>query len=273
MKPSIRTPGTSYAMHIVNAFASGPFTGNPAAVIATETALDETLMQRIAAQNNLSETAFVVTGETPMPLRWFTPKEEVPLCGHATLATAKVLFDTRYQDREELRFASASGELSVHRKGEQLQLDFPLRRPSSETPPSITQIADALNCSESELDECFVASTLVVVMKSQESLEKLKPDMIKLRALHSFAVAATAAGRSVDFTARFFAPNAGIDEDPVTGSAYTFLAPYWARRLGRESLSAQQLSARGGDLQCRLAGKRVLIAGRAQLYLKGEISI
>lgn len=260
-------------MHIVNAFASGPFTGNPAAVIATETALDETLMQRIAAQNNLSETAFVVIGENPMPLRWFTPTVEVPLCGHATLAAAKVLFDTRYQDQEELRFVGASGELSVRRKGEQLQLDFPLRRPSSETPPSITQIADALNCSESELEDCFIASALVVVLKSQESLEKLKPDLVKVRALHSFALAATAAGNSIDFTARFFAPNAGIDEDPVTGSAYTFLAPYWAQRLGRDSLSAQQLSARGGDLHCTLAGERVLIAGPAQLYLRGEITI
>lgn len=260
-------------IHVVNAFGRGPFTGNPAAVIATENALDATLMQQIAAQNNLSETAFVVTGEEPMPLRWFTPTVEVPLCGHATLATAKVLFDGLYHDREELKFYSASGELSVRRKGKQFQLDFPLRRPTGETPPSMTLIADALGCSEGEIEDSFLAGTLVVVLKSQGNLEKLKPDMVKLRKLHTFAVTATAAGESVDFIARFFAPNAGIDEDPVTGSAYTFLTPYWSQRLGRDSLSAQQLSARGGDLQCTLAGERVLIAGHAQLYLTGEISI
>lgn len=260
-------------IYIINAFASGAFTGNPAAVIATETALDDTLMQQIAAQNNLAETAFVVTGEDPMPLRWFTPTVEVPLCGHATLATAKVLFEGHYQDREELHFSSASGELRVRRKGEQLQLDFPVRHPSGEIPPSLTRIADAFGCDEGEIEDSFVAGTLVVVLKSQRSLQNLNPDMVKLRALHSFAVAATAAGESVDFTARFFAPNAGIDEDPVTGSAYTFLAPYWAQRLERGSLSAQQLSARGGELMCTLAGERVLIAGRAQLYLTGEISI
>lgn len=264
-------------IHIINAFASGAFsntfTGNPAAVIATETALDETLMQKIAAQNNLSETAFVVTSENPMSLRWFTPTVEVPLCGHATLATAKVLFEKHYRDREELHFSSASGELRVRRKGEQLQLDFPVRRSSGETPPSMTQLADALGCGEGDIEDSFVAGALVVVLKSQRKLEALKPNMVKLGALHCFAVAATAAGESVDFTARFFAPNAGIDEDPVTGSAYTFLAPYWAQRLERDSLSAQQLSARGGELMCTLAGERVLIAGRAQLYLTGEISI
>lgn len=273
MKPSTHTPGTSYAMHIVNAFASGPFTGNPAAVIATETALDETLMQRIAAQNNLSETAFVVTGESPMPLRWFTPKVEVPLCGHATLATAKVLFDEHYQDREDLRFASASGELSVCRKGDQLQLDFPQRHPTGETPPPVPQIAEALGCSKTDIEDSLVGWALVVVVKSQTVLQNLKPNLVKLRALHKIAVLVTAPGDSADICARFFAPNAGIDEDPVTGAAYSFLAPYWAQRLRRESLSAQQLSKRGGDLHCTLAGERVLISGRAQLYLKGEISV
>lgn len=260
-------------IHIVNAFAFGAFTGNPAAVVVTERPLAEKLMQQIAAQNNLAETAFVVTGENPMSIRWFTPSVEVDLCGHATLASAQVLFSDVYRDKTELTFSSRSGELRVSRLEEQLQLDFPLRRPDTEPAPSFSTLAAVLGCEPTLIDDCFHATALVVVLKDEHNVPQLQPEMKKIRDLHPFAVALTAPGDSVDFVVRFFAPNAGIDEDPVTGSAYTFLAPYWSERLHKKELSARQLSKRGGELECRVTGNRVLIAGRAMNYLRGNIVV
>lgn len=260
------------ALSVVNAFAEGPFTGNPAAVVITRDPLDDGLMQAIAAQNNLAETAFVVTGKTPMTLRWFTPTTEVDLCGHATLASAQVLFSQQPQ-LERVEFDSASGMLSVERCGKRLQLDFPARPARPVTAPDTRAIAAALGCAEDDIVAVAAAKVLLVELRGEDCVARLAPDFRALKTLHSFAVMVTAEGEQVDFVARFFAPNAGIDEDPVTGSAYTTLAPYWRSRLGRNPLTARQLSARGGWLECECRGERVLICGHAEAYLEGSIHL
>lgn len=262
-------------VHIVNAFANGPFTGNPAAVIVTEEPLGEALMQQIAEQNNLAETAYVVTGRgEPWSLRWFTPVKEVDLCGHATLAAAQVLFDQGFGGKQSrLRFTSRSGELGVARTDTGLTLDFPARPAENDGAADREQIASALGCRSAQVNECLAANWRVFVLDSEDTLKNLQPDMSAIAALHPFAVMATAPGSDCDFAARFFAPNAGIDEDPVTGSAYTTLAPYWAGRLGKPHLYARQLSARGGWLHCEMRGERVFIGGKVVPYLVGEIVV
>lgn len=262
-------------MQIVNAFAKGPFTGNPAAIIVTDQPLDDELMQQIAEQNNLAETAYVVTGQgEPWSLRWFTPIKEVDLCGHATLAAAQVLFDQGFGgEQSRLRFSSRSGELGVAKSDVGLTLDFPARPAESDGAVDREQIASALGCRSEQIVECLTASWRVFVLDSEETLKNLKPQMSAIAALHPFAVMATAPGSDCDFAARFFAPNAGIDEDPVTGSAYTTLAPYWAERLGKSHLQARQLSARGGWLHCETHGERVFIGGVVMPYLVGEIIV
>ncbi len=263
------------AIHIVNAFANGPFTGNPAAVIVTAEPLDEALMQQIAEQNNLAETAYVVTGRgEPWSLRWFTPVREVDLCGHATLAAAQVLFNQGFAENPlHLRFSSRSGELCVAKTKTGLTLDFPARPALNDGVADREKIARALGCSNEQITECLATNWRVFVLDSEETLKNLKPQMSAIAALHPFAVMATAPGSDCDFAVRFFAPNAGIDEDPVTGSAYTTLAPYWSTRLGKQCLHARQLSARGGWLQCEVLGDRVLIGGQVVPYLTGEIVV
>lgn len=258
---------------VVNAFASGPFAGNPAAVVVTEAPLSETLMQNIAAQNNLSETAFVTLGEQPLALRWFTPTVEIDLCGHATLAAAHVLLSHHYISGDTVKFDSLSGELVVCRIGSGLQLDFPLRPAMPVTTPSVDEIALALHCKPEDIECCFKAKALMVVLKDEVLLARLQPSMQPLKRLDEFGVMVTAASRPIDFVVRFFAPNAGIDEDPVTGSAYTTLAPFWGERLAKTHLTAQQLSARGGSVTCDIEGDRVLIAGDVREYLVGEIVV
>lgn len=258
---------------IVNAFASGPFAGNPAAVVVTEEPLTESLMQNIAAQNNLSETAFVTLGEQPLALRWFTPTVEVDLCGHATLAAAHVLLEHDYIQGERVTFSSLSGELIVRKIDLGLQLDFPLRPAIPTTTPIIDDIARALHCQPDDIECCFKAKALMVVLKDEALLADLQPSIQRLKPLDEFAVMVTAASTQVDFVMRMFAPNAGIDEDPVTGSAYTTLAPYWGHRFAKTHLTAQQLSPRGGCITCDIEGDRVLIAGEVREYLVGEISV
>lgn len=262
-------------IHVVNAFAKGPFTGNPAAVIVTDEPLGDELMQQIAEQNNLAETAYVVTGQgEPWSLRWFTPVKEVDLCGHATLAAAQVLFAQGLGgEQSRLRFDSRSGELGVTRTAAGLELDFPARPAVPDEAADREQIAAALGCRTEQVVECLTANWRVFVLDSGDTLKNLQPDMSAIAALHPFAIMATAPGSDCDFVARFFAPNAGIDEDPVTGSAYTTLAPYWAARLGKQRLSARQLSPRGGWLQCDVKGERVLIAGEVTPYLAGKIEV
>lgn len=252
----------------LDAFTDRLFGGNPAAVVLLERWLPDPVMQAVAAENNLSETAFVVTGGPVFPLRWFTPAVEIDLCGHATLATAQVLFRHVIPETTAVEFSTLSGTLQVTREGEQLTLDFPAR-PGS--PAEVTgDLVAALGVRPREV---LRARDLLAVLDSESQVRALRPDMARLAALDDFAVIVTAPGDTVDFVSRFFAPKGGIPEDPVTGSAHCTLTPYWAQRLGRTTLVAKQVSARGGDLVCRLAGDRVLMTGQAAEYLQGRITV
>lgn len=252
----------------VDAFTHGPFTGNPAAVcILTEPVTEET-MQKIAMENNLSETAFITRAKDEWLIRWFTPVEEVDLCGHATLASAFVVLNILEPQTEEVRFRSrVMGHLTVRKRGDLLELDFPVDHAAKcELPPFISE-----SLGEAPVESYIGRSDYMLIYKSESDILKMKPDFRKLAKTESRGVIVTAPGDTVDFVSRFFCPQIGIDEDPVTGSAHTTLTPYWSARLGRLSLKARQLSARGGYLECTLRGNRTLISGRALLYLKGEI--
>ncbi|MEZ5069627.1 MAG: PhzF family phenazine biosynthesis protein [Bacteroidales bacterium] len=257
-------------LYQVDAFAEQLFRGNPAAVCLFESWPSGELMQMIAAENNLAETAFVVPAGEVMEIRWFTPVMEVDLCGHATLASAHVLFAHEGFPGDRISFLSLrSGPLAVGRKGEVLTLDFPA------DPVRECAVPDLLVRGFGRAKAtCFKGrDDFMMVFGTQEEVEALQPDFRELRALESRGVIATAPGRTVDFVSRFFAPGAGIDEDPVTGSAHTTLAPYWSGVLGKTILSARQLSARGGSLLCEIRGERVLISGKAQTYLTGHLEL
>ena len=252
----------------VDAFTSTVFSGNPAAVCLLETWPDDSVLQSIAAENNLSETAFLVRRGAAVELRWFTPRVEVTLCGHATLAAAHVLFVCKQWMQDRIPFLTRSrGELTVTRKGDLLEMDFPAL-PAARSVPAAS-LRPALGVTPSE---CFASEEdLLAVLDSEDAVRSAKPDMSALAALDCRGVIITAQGNTSDFVSRFFAPRVGIAEDPVTGSAHCVLAPYWASRLRRADLRALQVSARGGEVFCRHAGNRVHIAGRAALYLEGEI--
>jgi predicted PhzF superfamily epimerase YddE/YHI9 len=252
----------------VDAFTSRVFHGNPAAVCPLPSWLPDATLQSIALENNLSETAFFVGEGGSREIRWMTPAQEVDLCGHATLASAFVIFERLEPGLEQVMFSSRSGPLAVARKGELLVLDFPARAPRRRELPA--GLAEALGRPPVEVWE---ARDLMAVYASEDEVRGLRPDMEKLGAVDSFAVIATAPGREADFVSRFFGPRVGVPEDPVTGSAHCTLVPYWAERLGRSALRAQQVSARGGELSCELRGDRVSIAGRAVLYLEGTIEV
>jgi PhzF family phenazine biosynthesis protein len=253
-------------LYQLDAFTTRLFGGNPAAVVLLDAWLPDGVLAAIAAENNLAETAFVIPRADVSPLRWFTPAIEVDLCGHATLAAADVLFRYRFPSLGRLAFSTKSGELAVTREGALLKMDFPAR-PGK--PVAVTDaLADALGARPRE---AYLARDLLAVFDSESELRSLRPDFARIAALDAFAVIVSAPGDTVDFVSRFFAPGAGVPEDPVTGSAHCTLAPYWAARLGKKQLSAQQLSARGGDLLCELRGERVLIAGQVVEYLRGEI--
>ncbi len=252
----------------VDAFAEKTFQGNPAAVCPLESWLPDSLMQQIAVENNLSETAFYVPDESGFHLRWFTPASEVELCGHATLATAYVLFELLEHGPDEIVFSSLSGKLKVVREGELLTLDFPSQ--SGEAVAVTDAVATALGRRPIEL---YHGADYMAIFEDEIAIRDLKPDMRLLSELDLRGVIATGPGNEVDFVSRFFAPKFGIDEDPVTGSAHCILTPYWAQRLSKPTLTARQISARGGSLLCRLEGNRVLISGRACLYMRGEITI
>jgi PhzF family phenazine biosynthesis protein len=250
----------------VDAFTDRVFGGNPAAVCPLTDWLPEATMQAIAAENNLAETAFFVEEGGRYRLRWFTPTVEVPLCGHATLAAAYVIFRHLAPERAEVRFDSASGELKVTREGERLTLDFPAQ-PASPA-PAPERLSEALGAHPLDVRK---ARYWMAVFAREEDVAGLRPDMRILGGMEP--VICTAPGGEVDFVSRFFAPSSGIDEDPVTGSAHCTLVPYWARRLGRNSMQARQISARGGKLWVELAGERVRMSGFAAPYLKGVISV
>lgn len=251
-----------------------PFSGNPAAVCPLDAWLPDDVMQAIAAENNLSETAFFVPEGDCYRLRWFTPTTEVDLCGHATLASAFVVFGWLQPRRDAVQFRTEkAGALTVVRDGELLALDFPSR------PAAPCAVPAALTAALGQAPrEVLAARDYLAVYDSAEEVAALRPDFAGLAALDRFAVIATAPGPDagnlgVDFVSRFFAPARGVDEDAVTGSSHCTLIPYWAGRLGKDRLEARQRSRRGGALSCRLEGERVRIAGRASLYLEGAITI
>jgi PhzF family phenazine biosynthesis protein len=259
-------------LYQVDAFTGQLFSGNPAAVCPLEEWPDKQTMQNIAAENNLSETAFFVKKGEGFEIRWFTPAVEVDLCGHATLASAHVIFNYLEFKGKVIKFLSKSGELRVTRSGDLLTLDFPSTK--FEPMEIFCQLAEALNAKPSAV---YRSRDLLVLFEKEEDIVSIRPNFSLLSDLLTSqdctGMIVTAPGNQSDFVSRFFAPLEGIDEDPVTGSAHTILAPFWAERLDKKSLHAYQLSRRKGELFCELAGDRVLISGKAVTYLKGEIEI
>lgn len=252
----------------VDAFAERPFEGNPAAVVVLDAWLDDDLLAAIAGENNLSETAFFVPRHAGYALRWFTPEAEVDLCGHATLATAHVLFEHLGFAGREIVFDSRSGELRVARTDAGLELDFPAGSSREFGIPS--GMTEALGANPRQ---AFEGADCMVVFGCEDDVRALAPDFRALSRMPGRGVIATAPGDEVDFVSRCFFPKMGVDEDPVTGSAHCQLAPYWASRLGRRSLLARQVSARGGTLRCRVVGDRVKLAGHAVDFMVGTIRI
>lgn len=252
----------------VDAFTKKRFGGNPAAVCPLQSWLPDALMQSIALENNLSETAFIVREGDGFRIRWFTPATEVDLCGHATLATAYVLFNELEKGRTEVTFHSQSGPLRVSQSGDRITLNFPRREPRSIGLNK--EVIQALGGNPVELHQ---ARDYLVVYQSAEEVRALKPDMRLTAGLPSHGIIVTAKGDDCDFVSRFFVPQQGIDEDPVTGSAHCTLVPYWSKRLGKKTLYARQVSARGGELYCEDRGPTIDIAGHAVLYLRGEIDV
>lgn len=253
----------------VDVFTADLFGGNPAGVCLLPGGwLPDETMQNIAAENNLSETAFVVQDGETFRLRWFTPTVEMDLCGHATVAPAHVLFNELQYGVHEIPFETASGPVSVARDKGLLVLDFP-SRPAVECQNPV-DVEKVLSCAP---QACLQSRDYLFVFNDESEVRSLRPDFQAMSTWDTLGVIVTAPGDSVDFVSRFFAPGAGVDEDPVTGSAHCTLIPYWAGRLGKDRLHARQVSARGGELFCRNAGKRVKIGGRAVTYFKGEITI
>jgi predicted PhzF superfamily epimerase YddE/YHI9 len=250
----------------VDAFSNKVFGGNPAAICPLDDWLPDATLQSVASENNLAETAYFVRTGSRYRLRWFTPANEVDLCGHATLASAHILFTELGETSAALHFDTQSGELVVKRDGDLLIMDFPSRPPAAVTVDPA--VAPALGGNPREI---LAARDYFVVYETEEEVRALKPDMEALKRIKTFAFIATARGKDCDFVSRFFAPAQGIPEDPVTGSAHCSLIPYWAGKLGKQSLHARQISPRGGELFCKLSGDRVEIAGHAVLYLTGRI--
>jgi PhzF family phenazine biosynthesis protein len=251
----------------IDAFTSRVFSGNPAAVCPLREWLDDSVLQNIAAENNLSETAFFVPIEEGYHIRWFTPVAEVDLCGHATLASAFVIFTQLDPSMAQVAFRSRSGILTVEKEGDLLSMDFP-----SQPPRACEAPADLLEGLRQKPLDVLSSEDYFVVFSSEEDIRALEPDMTKLKRVDLRGIIVTAPGDSADFVSRFFAPKFGIAEDPVTGSAHCALIPYWAEKLNKQDLTAHQVSRRGGELFCSNRGDRVKIAGRAVKYMDGMIS-
>ena len=254
----------------VDAFTDKLFAGNPAAVCMLDSFLDDEMLARIAAEHNLAETAFVVKGKDSFHIRWFTPTVEVELCGHATLAAAYVIFNHTNHQGDVVQFQTQrSGKLHVMRSKEKYILDFPSDEPMA---------LDKTGAMDMGIEnEDFIVlkgrTKYLVILNSEKEIRELKPNLKRLRELELEGVIYSAPGESADFVSRFFCPKIGIDEDPVTGSAHTVLIPYWAKRLNKTDLSAEQLSARGGNIVGSIQGDRIHMAGSAILYSEGEIFI
>jgi PhzF family phenazine biosynthesis protein len=254
----------------IDAFTSEVFKGNPAAVCLLESWLPDETLQSVAAEHNLSETAFVVKEDKEVfQLKWFTPKTEVTLCGHATLAAAHVLFSIYNFGSKPIRFKTKSGVLPVTiAQDGRITLDFPAYQ--TDTYQAHEALTDALG---SPFAEVYRSRSLLVVFNDEKEIRNLHPDFAKLKNIEQGRVIVTAPGKGCDFVSRFFAPGVGINEDPVTGSAHCVLVPYWSKRLNQTSFYALQLSERTGELWCKLSGDRVLISGHAITYMQGTISI
>lgn len=256
-------------LYQVDAFADRLFTGNPAGVCPLEKWLPDETMQNIAMENNVAETAFYVKTKDGYHLRWFTPLVEVDLCGHATLAASHVLFKHEGHEGNTIRFESRSGILTVEKDGDMLTLDFPADK-TKEIP--ITE--DILSAfAEKPLKAFRGKDDVMLLYENEEQIRNMQFDMRKINVIKARGVIITARGTECDFVSRFFAPQSGVDEDPVTGSAHTLLAPYWSEVLEKRELSARQLSKRGGALRCVNLGERVKISGTAKTYFEGEIYI
>jgi len=252
----------------VDAFTARTFGGNPAGVCVLREWLPDDVLQRIAAENNLSETAFFTREEGFFHLRWFTPTVEMDLCGHATLAPAWVLFSELGQAGDTVKFQSRSGWLIAARRGDLVELDFPSRPPAPCAAPD-----ELLRGLGRKPKEVLRARDYVAVFESEVEVAALTPDQALLAQVDCLGIIVTAPGQDSDFVSRFFAPRAGVAEDPVTGSSHCSLIPYWAKRLGKTELFARQISKRGGELYCRQAGDRVAIGGRAMVYSRGELEV
>jgi PhzF family phenazine biosynthesis protein len=261
------TPDMRLKQYQVDAFATRAFEGNPAAVCPLESWLDDGLLQAIAEENNLSETAFFVPSEKGFALRWFTPVKEVDLCGHATLASAHVIFEILGYAKQAITFETRSGDLLVEKKGKQLVMDFPA------CPPTFCELPEILAQGLGRRPiEVLAADDYVAVFASEADIRSIAPNQALLGQLDLRGVIVTAPGMEVDFVSRFFAPKFGIPEDPVTGSAHCALAPYWANKLGKRILSAKQVSRRGGNIICEVKADRVLLSGCAVTFMEAEIA-
>lgn len=256
------------SLYQIDAFANKVFEGNPAAVIPLENWLPTKTMQLIASENNLSETAFFCPSDNNYEIRWFTPNGEVELCGHATLASAYVLFNILNYKTEQIEFNSLSGSLIVKKINDLYRLDFPSQKPIKCKMPSL--LTEGLG---RESNNCYKNEDYLVVFETEDEIANINPDFNKLKNLDSRGVIITAPGLNYDFVSRAFFPKYGILEDPVTGSAHTKLIPYWAKKFEKSKLIAKQISKRGGELICENNKNRVYISGHAKLYMKGEIEI
>jgi PhzF family phenazine biosynthesis protein len=261
---------TKIKLYQIDAFTDKVFHGNPAAVCVLNEWLEEEKMQQIAAENNLAETAFVVPGGSDYEIRWFTPLVEVDLCGHATLASAYVLFHFYSHPSDRINFHSRrSGLLTVDKNGDALTMDFP----ADALEPAEVPEALVTAFGKAPLETYKGKTDYMLIYPSQADIEAFKPDIALVATVEARGIIVSAPGNSVDFVSRFFGPQVGIVEDPVTGSAHTTLTPYWSEKLGKKTLTAKQLSARQGDLTCEHIGERVKITGKAVTYLVGEIEV
>jgi len=252
----------------IDAFTDKVFGGNPAAVIPLSHWLDDETLQHIATENNLSETAFFVKKQDVFELRWFTPVAEVNLCGHATLAAAFVLFEELKHPEDSIRFSTKSGLLEIHKKEKSIELNFPVDSLEK------GDVANYSNLFNKKPKEAWKGKEdVLLVFQDEDEVQQLIPNLAKIATTPCRGVVASAKGNQVDFVSRFFTPQLGINEDPVTGSAHTSLVPFWAKKLKKSQFKAKQISKRGGDLVCEIKENRVFISGQAVCFMRGEISI
>ena len=260
----------SQKIYQIDAFAEKLFTGNPAAVCPLEKWIDDETMQKIAAENNLAETAFTVPVENGFEIRWFTPTVEVDLCGHATLASAFVLINFEGFTEDKINFFSKnSGTLTVTKNGDLFTLNFP-----SDSLQKVENLSQFKNCFAHQPIEAYQGKTdYLLIFENENQIINIKPNFSEIAKINARGIIVSSKSENYDFVSRFFGPNCGVNEDPVTGSAHTTLTPFWAEKLGKTKLTAKQISKRGGVLECELKNDRILISGKCKTYLKGEIFI